>query len=99
MLKKCESCSLRAVKMLTNDMKDGFYYCIAKQYPCEIITECQYIVTIEGDMAEWISMKDGTYNAYCSNCGHERGSKAWNYRDYNYCPQCGKRMRMDGEQK
>lgn len=95
MTDKCKSCVAKETRFMTN--METYDVCILHQYPCDMITECQYIVTIEGDMAEWISMKDGTYNAYCSNCGHERGSKAWNYRDYNYCPQCGKRMRMDGD--
>lgn len=42
--------------------------------------------------SRWIPMNDGTYNAYCENCGHERGSKAWNKADYKYCPNCGARM-------
>ena len=45
--------------------------------------------------SRWIPMNDGTYNAYCENCGHERGSKAWNKADYKYCPNCG--ARMDGD--
>lgn len=47
--------------------------------------------------SRWIPMNDGTYNAYCENCGHERGSKAWNKADYKYCPNCGARMDGDTE--
>lgn len=46
--------------------------------------------------SRWIPMNDGTYNAYCENCGHERGSKAWNKADYKYCPNCGARMEQEG---
>ena len=42
--------------------------------------------------SRWISMDDGTYNAFCENCGMERGSKAWNRNDFKYCFCCGAKM-------
>lgn len=45
--------------------------------------------------SRWISTGDGTYNAYCENCGQERGSKSWNKNDFKYCFGCG--ARMDGD--
>ena len=37
-----------------------------------------------------------TFNAYCENCGQERGSKAWNKNDFKYCFGCGARMDLKG---
>lgn len=45
--------------------------------------------------SRWIPMGDGTYNAYCENCGQERGSKSWNRNDFRYCFGCG--AKMDGD--
>lgn len=45
--------------------------------------------------SRWIPTGDGTYNAYCENCGQERGSKSWNKNDFKYCFGCG--ARMDGD--
>lgn len=71
------------------------------------ISDLMYIKLAEYENAEedadvqpvkhsrWIPMNDGTYNAFCDNCGYERGSKAWNKADYKYCPYCG--ARMDGD--
>lgn len=42
--------------------------------------------------SRWIPMGDGTYNAFCENCGMERGSKAWNKDDFKYCFCCGAKM-------
>lgn len=47
--------------------------------------------------SRWIPTGDGTYNAYCENCGQERGSKSWNKNDFKYCFGCG--ARMDGDSK
>ncbi len=45
--------------------------------------------------SRWIPTGDGTYNAYCENCGQERGSKSWNKNDFKYCFGCG--AKMDGD--
>lgn len=45
--------------------------------------------------SRWIPTGDGTYNAYCENCGQERGSKSWNKNDFKYCFGCGARMDLD----
>lgn len=47
--------------------------------------------------SRWIPTGDGTYNAYCENCGQERGSKSWNKKDFKYCFGCGARMDGDTE--
>lgn len=46
--------------------------------------------------SRWLPMNDGTCNAYCENCGQERGSKSWNKNDFKFCFGCG--AKMDGEQ-
>lgn len=47
MLEKCKMCPLRSVHMVTND--ELFDICIAKQYPCDMIDRCEYVVTITSD--------------------------------------------------
>lgn len=47
--------------------------------------------------SRWISTNDDTFNAYCENCGQERGSKAWNKNDFKYCFGCGAKMEGDDD--
>ncbi len=44
--------------------------------------------------SKWIPI-DHTNDAFCENCGCERGSKAWNKDDFNICQNCG--AKMDGD--
>ena len=45
MLDRCKQCVLCNIYMPTN--METVYYCIAKQYPCDMITECNLKFTIE----------------------------------------------------
>ena len=68
----------------TTGVEDVAYYRaikIIRETPAEEVQPVEH--------SRWIPMGDGTYNAFCENCGMERGSKAWNKDDFKYCFCCG----------
>lgn len=67
-----------------------------KGFECGV--ERQFNVDVAEKTAEWIS-KDITDFVYCSKCDYREW---YTYAiDYNYCPNCGARMKKetDGESK
>lgn len=69
--------------------RQGFMDAI-REYEQRIAADVQPVIH-----SRWIPTGDGTYNAYCENCGQERGSKSWNKNDFKYCFGCGARMNGD----
>lgn len=65
--------------------------------PVDTITDIELADVQPVIHSRWIPTGDGTYNAYCENCGQERGSKSWNKNDFKYCFGCGARMDGDTE--
>ena len=85
--------SLKSRFRAKNDWDSGYDTAIAEAF--EHIKRVPAADVQPVKHSRWISTNDGTFNAYCENCGQERGSKAWNKNDFKYCFGCG--ARMDGD--
>ena len=47
------------------------------------------------NQAKWVTFKrDGRNMVFCSKC---YGHFAYDFKDYNYCPDCGAKMEQDHE--
>ena len=86
--------SLKSRFRAKNDWDSGYDTAIAQAF--EYIKRVPVVDVQPVIHSRWIPMDDGTYNAYCENCGQERGSKSWNKNDFKYCFGCG--AKMDGDE-
>ena len=101
MAEKCKSCAAREIRNVTN--METYDACLLYQYPCDMITKCDYIVL--KDIAQYSTdvqpvrrgkwLHDRKTQWKCSECG--------NFLDFDglncgrgsafYCPNCGADMR------